>query len=144
MEIISNRWQSLPVAGIENRQMVKDFFTIAMGASDRGGAQKACQLEGISKKEFEQIETASLRRFPELTLFKGFGIHAQNLEGQILKQVMLEGVDNDIVALPVHDAVAVVHGNEEWATEAMLKAWTEHTNSTGSDARSRVKVDYPD
>lgn len=57
---------------------------------------------------------------------------------------MLEGVDKGIVALPVHDAVAVVQGNEEWAKEAMLRAWFEHANSTGSVAKSRIKVDYPD
>jgi hypothetical protein len=73
----------------------------------------------------------------------GFGVNAQSLEGQILKQVMLEGVDRGIVALPVHDAVAVTQDNTEWAKEAMLRAWFEHANSGGAVARSRVKVDYP-
>ena len=42
--------------------------------------------------------------------------------GQILKQVMLEGVEQGIVALPVHDAVAVMQDNANWAKEAMLRA----------------------
>ena len=42
-----------------------------------------------------------------MELFSGWGIYAQNFEGQILKQVMLEGIRKDIVCLPVHDAVAV-------------------------------------
>ena len=79
----------------------------------------------------------------KVSLYTGFGVNAQSLEGQILKQVMLEGVDKGIVALPVHDAVAVTQDNAEWAKEAMLKAWFEHTNSRGSVAKSRVKVDYP-
>jgi hypothetical protein len=75
-------------------------------------------------------------------LYTGFGVNAQSLEGQILKQVMLEGVGQDIVALPVHDAVAVTQDNADWAKEAMLRAWFEHANSGGSVARSRVKADY--
>ena len=32
----------------------------------------------------------------------------------------------------------------DWAKEAMLRAWAEHAYSGGGEARSRVKVDYPD
>ena len=131
------------LAGIEDRQLVKMFITIAMGSSDRADAAGACYREGITKKRFEKVEEATLKRYPKLSLFSGFGIHAQNLEGQILKQVMLEGVDRGIVALPVHDAVAVTQDNAKWAKEAMLRAWFEHANSGGAVARSRVKVDYP-
>ena len=56
----------------------------------------------------------------------------------------MEGVEQGIVALPVHDAVAVTQDNADWAKEAMLRAWFEHANSSGAVARSRVKVDYPD
>ena len=58
---------------------------------------------------------------------------------QTLKQVMLEGTEQGIVALPVHDAVAVTQDNADWAKEAMLRAWAEHANSGGGVARSRVK-----
>lgn len=131
------------LAGISERQRVKDFITRAMGSSIRSDAMGACFKAGIDKKQFEMIEEATLKRYPKLSLYSGFGILAQNLEGQILKQVMLEGVDKGIVALPVHDAVAVVQCNEEWAKEAMLRAWYEHANRKGDNARSRVKVDYP-
>jgi len=99
--------------------------------------------EGITHKQFDVIEAAALKRYPKLNLYTGFGVNAQSLEGQILKQVMLEGVGQGIVALPVHDAVAVTQDNADWAKEAMLRAWFEHANSGGSVARSRVKVDYP-
>ncbi|MDA1370047.1 MAG: hypothetical protein O2971_04690 [Proteobacteria bacterium] len=132
------------LAGFDDRQRIKSFITIAMGASDREGALNASYRERISKKLFEKLEAATLKRYPKVRLFSGFGILAQNLEGQILRQVMLEGVDAGIVALPVHDAVAVVQCNEEWAEEAMLRAWHEHANSTGSVAKSRIKVDYPE
>jgi hypothetical protein len=129
------------LAGVSDRQRVKDFITRAMGSSCRSDAMGACYTAGVSKKQFEKIEEATLKRYPKISLFSGFGIQAQNLEGQILKQVLLEGVDRGIVALPVHDAVAVIQGNEEWARGAMLEAWFRHANSEGSSARARVTVD---
>ena len=131
------------LAGIEDRQRIKDYITRAMGANSQAAARGACLGEGITHKQFDVIEAAVLKRYPKVSLYTGFGVNAQSLEGQILKQVMLEGVDKGIVALPVHDAVAVTQDNAEWAKEAMLKAWFEHTNSRGSVAKSRVKVDYP-
>ena len=41
-------------------------------------------------------------------------------------------------------AVTVTQDNADWAKEAMLRAWFEHANSGGREARSRVKVDYSD
>ena len=130
------------LAGIEDRQRIKSYITIAMGADSRNGAKGACVSEGITHKQFDVIEAAVLRRYPKLSLYTGFGVNAQSLEGQILKQVMLEGVDKGIVALPVHDVVAVTQDNADWAKEAMLRAWFEHANTEGSEARSRVKADY--
>ena len=130
------------LAGIEDRQRIKSYITIAMGADSRNGAKGACVSEGITHKQFDVIEAAVLRRYPKLSLYTGFGVNAQSLEGQILKQVMLEGVDKGIVALPVHDAVAVTQDNADWAKEAMLRAWFEHANTEGSEAMSSVKADY--
>ena len=45
----------------------------------------ACNSTGMTTKAFETIEHATLKRFPKLDLYKGWGLHAQNLEGQILK-----------------------------------------------------------
>ena len=84
-----------------------------------------------------------MRRYPEVRLFDGFGIHAQSLEGQMLKDVMLEGVRAGKVVLPVHDAVAVVQEDAEWAKKQMLEAWARHANSEGGTARARVKIDVP-
>jgi hypothetical protein len=131
------------LAGIEDRQRIKNYITIAMGSSSREDARGACYKEGISNSLFNVIEAAVLKRYPRLSLYTGFGVNAQSLEGQILKQVMLEGVEQGIVALPVHDAVAVTQDNADWAKEAMLRAWFEHANSGGGVARSRVKLDYP-
>jgi hypothetical protein len=132
------------LAGIDDRQRIKNYITIAMGSSSREDATGACFGEGITHKQFDVIEAAVLKRYPKLSLYTGFGVNAQSLEGQILKQVMLEGVEQGIVALPVHDAVAVTQDNADWAKEAMLRAWFEHANTGGGVARSRVKVDYLD
>ena len=132
------------LAGIEDRQRIKNYITIAMGADSQESAKGACVNEGITHKQFDVIEAAALKRYPKLNLYTGFGVNAQSLEGQILKQVMLEGVEQGIVALPVHDAVAVTQDNADWAKEAMLRAWAEHANTGGGVARSRVKVDYLD
>ena len=131
------------LAGIDDRQRIKNYITIAMGSSSREDATGACFGEGITHKQFDVIEAAVLKRYPKLSLYTGFGVNAQSLEGQILKQVMLEGVEQGIVALPVHDAVAVTQDNADWAKEAMLRAWFELANSGGGVARSRAKVDYP-
>ena len=131
------------LAGIEDRQRIKDYITRAMRSSSKEDAIGACYKEDISNSLFDVIEAAVLKRYPKVGLYTGFGVNAQSLEGQILKQVMLEGVEQGIVALPVHDAVAVTQDNADWAKEAILRAWFKHANSRGSVARSRVKVDYP-
>lgn len=48
---------------------------------------------------------------------------AQNLEGRILRKVMLQGIQEDIFALPIHDAVAVELDHMSWACDAMRNAW---------------------
>jgi hypothetical protein len=45
----------------------------------------------------------------------------------------------DIVCLPVHDAIGVQQGHEDWAKEVMLETWQEHAKGVGT----MVKVDYP-
>ena len=100
---------------------------------------RACNSTGMTTKAFETIEHATLKRFPKLDLYKGWGLHAQNLEGQILKDVLLEGIKKDIVCLPVHDAVAVQQQHQDWAKEVMLETWQAHLNGV----KTKVKVDLP-
>ena len=54
--------------------------------------------------------TGALKRFPKLELLKGWGISRQNLEGQILKDFLWEGIKEDIAYVQVHDAIAVQQG----------------------------------
>ena len=127
-------------AGIESRQLVKKFFTIAMGGDNEVGALHACFTQGVSKENFQKLKDASLKIFPKLELFNGWGIYAQNFEGQILKNVMLEGVKHGIVCLPVHDAVAVPLDHIGWACEEMRYQWDKQMDVSGL---ARVTTDIP-
>ena len=42
-------------AGIESRQLVKKFFTVAMGGDNEVGALHACYKEGISKENIDRL-----------------------------------------------------------------------------------------
>ena len=127
-------------AGGLSRNKVKEFITVAMGADDAGKAASRCALAGINKQDFQRLTDAAKRVFPDLDLFTGWGIHGQNYEGQILKQVMLEGIKKDIVCLPVHDAVAVQQEHLKWAEETMLECWDRQMETSGL---ARVKIDRP-
>jgi hypothetical protein len=139
------------IAGFEHsrRTLVKAFVTRALGSGNntllqgsedsREKAMRACNSTGMTNKEFETIEYATLKRYPKLDLYKGWGLHAQNLEGQILKNVILKGIKEDIVCLPVHDAVAVQQQHQNWAKEVMLETWQAYLDGV----RTKVKVDLP-
>jgi hypothetical protein len=47
-------------------------------------------LDGFNSEVIGRIHAGTLRRYLKLELFKGWGIFAQNLEGQILKDVLLK------------------------------------------------------
>ena len=125
---------------LDNRDRIKKFITVSMGASDESEAFNALKIDGFNAKLFEQIKLGTLKRYPKINLFEGWGLSAQNLEGAILRKVMLEGIEQGIVSLPVHDAIAVKQGHAEWAKEAMERVWSDETLG----CKTRLKVDYPD
>ena len=109
-----------------------------MGADNGNAAMNSCKTECITNVAFESLEAACAELYPDLKLFIGWTHQAQNLEGQIFKEVMLQGVDEGIVCLPVHDAVAIPTRHQAWAEKAMVEAWTD---AVGCDVKRRVKVD---
>jgi len=124
---------------VASRKMVKKFITVAMGATSEKQGKSRLRLDGMNSQIIERIHSGIKKRFPKLGLFEGWGVRLQNLEGQILKDVLLEGIKEDIVCLPVHDAIAVQQGHEDWAKGVMLETWQEHAKGVGT----KVKVDYP-
>jgi hypothetical protein len=132
----------MDLAGQRSRDLVKSFITKAMGAYSREAAHSSWNLDQLGSSNFREIEAATNKRFPMLKLYDDWGIHAQNLEGAILRDVMLQSVDKGIVVLPVHDAVAVQQKHEDWAIGTMLEAWSRVAARSGA-ARARIKVDRP-
>ena len=59
------------------------------------------RLDGFNLEVIDRIHAGALRRCPKLEIFKGWGIVAQNHEGQILKDVLFEGgfIDRGIDAM---------------------------------------------
>ena len=51
---------------------------------------------------------------------------------------MLEGIKEDIVCLPVHDALAVQQKHQDWAREVMLETWQEHVGGV----KTKVTIDF--
>ncbi len=133
----------MEIAQLRDRSLVKTFVTRALGADSRTAANSGWNKEKLGARLFEQIELAVMKRFPKLKLYDAWGIQAQNLEGAMLRHVMLQGIEKDIVCLPVHDAIAVPQLHEKWAVEAMLEAWERIGVRNASSARARVKVDRP-
>ena len=95
---------------------------------------------GFVEKNAGSLKDASLKVFPKLELFNGWGVYAQNFEGQILKNVMLGGVKAGIVCLAVHDAVAVPLDYIGWACEEMRYQWDKQMDVS---ALARVTTDIP-
>ena len=118
-----------------DRQLVKDFITRSMGSDNRSKAMKAMYKLRVNDRMFNDLELATLRRYPKLSLYSGFGVHAQSLEGAILRDVMLAGIDQGITSLPVHDALAVQERDANWAEIAMLEYWQWHTGDSKAGAR---------
>ena len=55
----------------------------------------------------------------------------------MLREVMLKGIEKNIVILPVHAAVVVQQKHDEWALVSMEAAWDKHLGF----GRAKLKVD---
>ncbi len=95
------------------------------GCASKIDALNAFKSKVSSEKDFMTIESHLLKRFPNIPFYQGWSKKAMNLEGEIVKKVMLQGVEDDIVVLPIHDAVAVQKRHKAWAEEVMVRIWSE-------------------
>ena len=76
---------------------------------------------------------------PNIPLYSGWSKVAMNIEGEIIKYVMLKGIDESKVVLPIHDAIAVKVQDADWGRNTMHEAWL---NVMGEDY-CEVDIDYP-
>ena len=111
-----------------DRNSVKGFFTVAMNCPSFEKAHHAARETSyeVPYEDCKAIYSAFEAIYPDVPLSSegiNFGVVAQNLEGRILRKVMLQGIQEDIFALPIHDAVAVELDNMSWACDAMRDAW---------------------
>ncbi|MEK9701638.1 MAG: hypothetical protein VW829_06440 [Deltaproteobacteria bacterium] len=110
------------------RNPVKGFFTVAMNCPSFEKAHHAARKTSykVPHEDCKAVYRAFEAIYPGIQLFSegiNFGVIAQNLEGRILRKVMLKGIQEDIFALPIHDAVAVELDHMSWACDAMREAW---------------------
>ena len=61
-------------------------------------------------------------------------------EGDILLDAMCDLIDNNILSLPIHDALYVEQKNIEAASIAIKKAWMQNLDATFEPF---VDIDYP-
>ena len=69
---------------------------------------------------------------------------AQNLEGRIPRKVMLKGIQEDIFALPIHDAIAVELDHMGWACDAMREAGEAKIRGIQKGAKATVSTEIAD
>jgi hypothetical protein len=55
-----------------------------------------------------------LKRYSNLDLLCGFGAHAMAHEGTIIRNILLQGVKDGMLALPIRDAVATKATDKNW------------------------------
>ena len=111
----------------------KQFCQYVFSCDSREAALSAFKSKASSEHDFTSLETYILGRFPKLPVYQGWSKKAMNTEGEVLKKVMLQGVVDNIVALPIHDAVAVQVRHKEWAEKAMKDCWNDVVGFDGCE-----------
>jgi hypothetical protein len=66
----------MELSGVNDRDLVKSFVTVAMGAFSKQKAQSSWYLSGRGTENFVAIEEAVAKRYPALKLFDDWGINA--------------------------------------------------------------------
>jgi hypothetical protein len=72
-------------------------------------------------------------------LFKGLGLTLMFMESEILIDALLQLLDKDIIALPVHDCLIVGESNVEAAHAAMVNAFAFHCH----DRVPQISIERP-
>ena len=125
------------------RDKVKAFINISLNEADESKAQGAAAFNKpfVRHDEFERLKQAFSKLYPKLNLHANFALPAMQVEGLILRNVLHKGASEGILALPVHDAVAVEAEHAEWAVQAMTDAWEQAVHQWHPSAKSSVKAE---
>jgi hypothetical protein len=134
-------------AGV-SRAKVKSFITIALNCKTFEEAMRAAKSvdKEIVADDCRRITETFEKLYPNVSLFYrdiNYGGMAQNIEGEIMKHVMLTGMKDNVIALPIHDAIAVRQRHSDWAQGAMTAAWEYSARHWDPKAKASVKVNWP-
>lgn len=122
------------------REEVKGFINVALNSSNYKQAEGAALGEWqVSPRSSKSIYKAFQKRYPKLDLLCGYGTHAMAHEGMIMRNVLLQGVKDGVLALPIHDAIATSAANKDWAANTMLKCWGRWMKQLDPNARTTIK-----
>ena len=96
----------------------------------------------MNQKEKELIETSIQRQFSDLyeDFYKDRGVVLQGMEGDIMLDAMCDLIDQNILSLPIHDALYVEQANIDEAESALKKAWAINL---GVSFEPFVDIDLP-
>ena len=123
------------------RSKVKAYINVALNCDKPETARDAASFGfHVSYEEAERISNALTSLYPHLNLYGNFSLTAMQLEGIILKKVMLQGVKDDVLALPIHDAIAVESHNADWAKDVLRETWLNVVSDFYSKPKVTLKV----
>ena len=122
-----------------DRGVVKTCVNIALNTEDESKARYVTRTEGVKDEEYTKFSEAFARLYPHLDIHAEQALEALQCEGMILRDVLYEGASKGILALPVHDAVAVEAEHRDWAVEAMTASWERWVGQWHSTAKASVK-----
>ena len=144
-DVIGNYDAYAPLAdesGVE-RNKVKALINVGLNNQTFEATKQVVAREfQVSHADSAKIAEAFHKLYPNLDLHCGFALTAMQLEGLILKDVLLRGARTGILALPIHDAVAVEFDNQEWAKDAMEDAWQTVMEEFHKTAKSRTSTSF--
>ena len=128
------------------RNSVKGFFTVAMNCPSFEKAHHAARETSyrVPCEDCKAVYKAFEAIYPGIQLFSegiNFGVIAQNLEGRILRKVMLKDVQENIFALPIHDAIAVEPDHMSWAFDAMRVCWEAGIKDIHTGAKATIRTE---
>lgn len=129
---------------------MEDLYSIPGYEGHRKGVKKVLNAMTFAEKPLTRMPQETKQLFPEKTSFKmvekvvlkvhepiaqhfytGIGHRLQFIESQIMTDVLLTLMEEEITALPIHDAVIVSEGSEDVVSEVMVEAFRKHTGIAG-------------
>lgn len=124
------------------RNKVKAYINVALNCDKPETARDAAAFGfHVSYAETKRVSAAFTSLYPHLNLYGNFSMTAMQLEGMILKKVMLQGVMDNVLALPIHDAIAVESHNADWAKDVLSESWLSVVTDFYSKPKVTLKVE---